>query len=78
MRAVGRRTEASRYPRVICDEESREAHGSHKTKDSNSNIPVQIHPESATPQCVQPLSFVRDWTRECKSRGQQTIIKIMH
>lgn len=27
MRAVGRRTEASRYPRVICDEESREVHG---------------------------------------------------
>ena len=32
MRAVGRRTEPSRYPRVICDDGYREAHDSHNMR----------------------------------------------
>lgn len=75
MKAVGRHTEPSRYPRVICEGESREAHGSNNKR---AQIPVRIHLESATPQCVQPPLSSVTGRGSAKSRGSQTIIKIMH
>ena len=78
MRAVGRRTERSRYPRVNCDDGSREAHDSHNMSTQTLSC-LCGSTKGARRLNVYSLIFSSKTRRVSReSRRLQKVIKIVH